>query len=157
AQVASIQKKVTAKPDRDDVDVVIAAGKLTEEHAERLRRRVVAQRTARTFAVEKGVFIIDDTAPPPSPCAIDIRPIIYLGALMNMSDERLDKTLGNLGSYFRLKIEALQDLTDYGFTDAERQIVLTLTGGASIADLESTHRNVDPRTIRAVVYTLVSG
>src|SRR5690242_7570138 len=54
-----LQKRVASAVDRDDVAIVVEVAGLTDEQAERLRRRVVAQRTARTFAIERGVFVIE--------------------------------------------------------------------------------------------------
>ena len=36
------------------------AAKLAPDHATKLRRRLVAQRAARTFSVERGDFVVED-------------------------------------------------------------------------------------------------
>src|SRR5258706_9437051 len=60
AQVTAIQRKVAAFPDRDEIELVGELNSLTLEQAFRLRRRVVAQRAARSFALDDGEFVVDD-------------------------------------------------------------------------------------------------
>jgi hypothetical protein len=156
SQAAEIVKRLAAKPDRDELATVIEVGKLDAGDSDRLRRRVIAQRTARTFSLAKGAFAIDDAKPADTQSAVDVRPIIYLGAHAHMSDERLTVALAGLGAFFRLKPEVKEDLARFGFTDAEREVTATLAGGASIADLEGAHPRVDRRSLLAIVYALVS-
>jgi hypothetical protein len=158
AKAAEIVKRAAAQPERDEIEVVIEAGKLSAELSDRLRRRVIAQRTARTFSLAQGAFFVDDAPPAETASAVDIRPIIYLGAHAHMSDERLTAALAGLGGYFRLKADAnvKDDIARFGFTDAEREVIATLAGGASTADLERSHPRVDRRSLLAIVYALVS-
>lgn len=141
---------------RDEIEVIVEVAKLAAEHVDRLRRRVYAQRTARTFALERGVFVVDDVPPASTTSAVDIRPIIYLGAHSHMSDERLTDAIDGLGTYFRLKDEAKDDIARFGFTDAEREVTAALSDGATLADLVAAHPRMDRRTLLAMVYALVS-
>lgn len=158
AMVVNIAKRLAVGgPGQDEVAVIAEVANLSEDHATRLRRRVLAHISARTFALEQGEFVVTDEKPAAAQVALDIRPIVYLGALMNMSEQRIMDDLHRLGTHFQLKVEALDELPHYGFTDAERGIAYTLVGGATLAALQATHRDLEPKTLLAVVYTLVSG
>ena len=68
------------------------AARLTPDQAMRLRRRIIAQRAARTFTLERGDFIVDDsiTLPVVPGSELDIRTITYLGAKQFVSEARLN-------------------------------------------------------------------
>src|SRR5574338_565917 len=91
SQVGDIMRRLAAAPDRDEVDVLAEACRLQPEQAQRLRRRLIAQRAARTFSIEQGDFVVEDElAIPVVPGAeLDVRTIVYLGARNNLGDERL--------------------------------------------------------------------
>ncbi|MEJ7602822.1 MAG: DUF4388 domain-containing protein [Kofleriaceae bacterium] len=103
SQVAEISRKLASHPDRDEFDVMVEATGLASEQAFRLRQRLIAQRAARTFSIERGEFIVDDTVTIPvvAACAVDIRAIVYLGVRLNLSDQRLLDDLRQLGSHSR--------------------------------------------------------
>ena len=155
-QVADISRKLAAAPGRDEVDVIAELARLAPEQAIRLRRRVVAQRAARSFAVDRGEFVVEDaiTVPVVAGSELDIRAVIYLGARSFLSEVRLNTELGQLGQWFQLKPEAIEDLRQFGFTDAERPVIDALRGGAGLAALETP--DLEQRMVRAVVYALAS-
>jgi tetratricopeptide (TPR) repeat protein len=155
-QVGDIARKLAAAPGRDEVDVIAELARLGPEQAIRLRRRVVAQRAARSFAVDRGEFVVEDaiTVPVVAGSELDIRAVIYLGARSFLSENRLNTELGQLGQWFQLKPEAVEDLRQFGFTDAERPVIEALRGGAGLAALETPDR--EQRMVRAVVYALAS-
>ena len=155
-QVADISRKLAASPDREEIDVIAELARLGPEQAIRLRRRVVAQRAARTFAVDRGEFVVDDaiTVPVVAGSELDIRAVIYLGARSFLSEVRLNTELGQLGQWFQLTPEAIEDLPQFGFTDGERAVVDVLRGGAGLAELETPDR--EQRMVRAVVYALAA-
>ena len=87
-QVADLTRRIAAAPERDDVDVIAEATKLSPEHVDRLRRKVTAQRAARTFSLESGEFTVTDEvrlAIVPDTVGIDVRAVIYLGARLNVT------------------------------------------------------------------------
>lgn len=155
-QVAEIVREQTAHPERDEIDVITDRARLSPEQALRLRRRTVAHRAARTFALERGDFIVEDTIDIPTVpgSELDARAVVYLGARQNLTEGRLGAELGQIGAWFQLKPEALEDLPYFGFTDVERPALELLATGASLAELEAT--GVEQRTVRAVVYALAS-
>ena len=120
-QVADITRRQAAAPGRDEIELIAEALKLAPDQAQRLRRRVVAQRAARTFSIERGEFVLDDriTISVVPGSELDIRAIVYLGARQNLSETRLEAELAQFGSWFRLNAEASSDLPHFGFSEAE--------------------------------------
>ncbi len=154
-QVTDIVRKQAAAPHREEIEVIAEAARLTPDQAMRLRRRVIAQRAARTFSLERGEFIVDDTITLPAVpgSELDIRTVTYLGAKQFLSEVRLNSDLGQLGGWFQIKPEAIEDLPQFGFGDAEQAVVEPLIHGAGLLELERP--DLDQRMVRAVVYALV--
>jgi DnaJ-domain-containing protein 1 len=159
SQVPEISRRQAASPERDEVEVIAELARLGPEHAQRLRRRVIAQRAARTFSINHGDFLVTDhTELEVLPgCELDIRAIIYMGARANLSEQRLAAELAQLGGWFRLKAAVDEDLPQFGFTDVEQPVVERLRDGGTLAELEDFATTfVDARTVRAVVYALAA-
>lgn len=156
--VPAIQRRILAQPDRDEVDIVAELARLTPEQADVLRVKLIGQRAARTFAIDAGEFTVEDqiTIPRMPAPGLDIRAVVYLGARLNLSEERLSKGLRNYGTYFQLRPEAKDTLDRYGFSEAEATVLVELTAGTSLHELEAIHRELDPRMVQAIVYALFS-
>ena len=155
-QVSEIARRQAASPGRDEIELLSELLRLAPDQTMRLRRRTIAQRAARTFSVDRGEFVIDDEIALPivAGSEIDVRSVIYLGARQNLSEARLDGDLELFGEWFRLQPSAIEDLPQFGFTEADRPILERLQVGATIDDLEAD--GIDPRIARATVYALVS-
>ena len=157
SQVPEISRRQAATPDRDEVDVIAELARLGAEHARRLRRRVIAQRAARTFSIDHGEFVVTDRIDLEvlAGCELDVRAIVYLGARGNLLEQRLLDELDRLGAWFRLKPGVDDDLPQFGFTDVEQPVIERLRDGGTLADIEAFAASfVDERTVRAVVYAL---
>jgi hypothetical protein len=157
SQVPEISRRQAAAPERDEIDLIAELARLGPDHALRLRRRVIAQRAARTFSINHGEFVITDEielAILPG-CELDVRAVIYMGARTNLSELRLATELDKLGSRFRLRPALDDDLPQFGFTDLEQPVVERLRDGGSVGEIEEFATSfVDGRTVRAVVYAL---
>ena len=155
-QVADIARRQAAAPERDEIDLISELLRIAPDQSMRLRRRAIAQRAARTFAVDRGEFVVDDqiTLPVVPGSELDVRSIIYLGARQNLSEARLAGDLERIGGWFRLQPSALEDLPQFAFTEAERPVLERLTDGATLDELETV--GVEARVARAMVYALVA-
>ncbi|MEO6775263.1 MAG: DnaJ domain-containing protein [Kofleriaceae bacterium] len=157
-QVADITRRVAASPHRDEIEVIAEAARLAADQAQKLRRRLVAQRAARTFSLDRGDFVIEDsvtvTVVPGS--ELDVRAVIHLGARNNLAEARLGQELAVLGAWFKLIPEAIPDLSQFGFTETDKPVLQELIGGVNLADIEGDHPEVGERGVRAIVYALAS-
>ena len=159
--VNDISRRLAASSDRDEIDVIVEATSLSTELAERLRRKVLVQRAARTHALETGEFTIDSDISIPTADGIEV-PIpaaVYLGAKMYLSERRLADSLRDFGDAYILKPGTDAMLDQFGFSESgEQRIVQELHSGTSLPELEAAHRDIDPRTMQAVLYaTLACG
>jgi hypothetical protein len=156
--VPAIVREVTGAPNRDEIEIVSRVARLTEAHAAALRRRVLVQRAARTFAIERGEYEFEDriTLPLAPDISVDIAAAIFLGARMNLAEARLASDLRQLGLRFQLRSDAAIDLDRFGFSDAEVPIVAALRAETSLVELDARFREIEPRTAAAIVYALVA-
>ena len=158
SQVGDITRRMAAAPDRDEVDLISELARLHPDQAIRLRRRLVAQRAARTFSIDQGEFVVEDTitmALVPGG-ELDIRTVVFLGAKANLSEDRLNAELDQLGTWFQLKPEAHDDIPQFWFSEQERAVLPMLEEGAYIHELVSAHPDLGQRAVRAIVYSLAS-
>lgn len=154
AMAPELAKRIV--PGVDELDTIVELAQLTEEQSGNLWRLIVAQRAARTFVVEDASWGISPelTIRKVTGVAVDVGQVIYQGARLNLSEERLAAHLRKAGTYFVMRPDA--DLSRFNFDDEVQPVIDALTHGASLPELEAKHRDVDPRTLRALVATLVA-
>ncbi|MCW5808352.1 MAG: hypothetical protein KIT31_38740, partial [Deltaproteobacteria bacterium] len=153
-----IHHKLGADPDDDELDIIAEVARLDEDQAMRLRLRTIAQCATRTFAVPEGILTVHDTITLPvrPGAAVDIRAIIYAGARTHYDEDRLQAEVHRFGTHFKLKPEAVDDLGQFGFQRAERELIEPLLVGCNLEELEALHADLPRATVRATVYALVA-
>jgi len=159
SQVPEISRRQAAAPERDEVALIAELARLGPDHTLRLRRRVIAQRAARTFSINQGEFVVTDRLELDvlEGCELDVRAVVYMGARANLSEQRLSAELGQLGAWFQLKSGLDEDLPQFGFTDVEQPVIERLRDGGTLAEIEDFATSfIDGRTVRAVIYALAS-
>jgi hypothetical protein len=159
SQVAELTRRQAAAPYRDEIELIAELARLGPDHALRLRRRVIAQRAARTFSISQGDFVVTDRVELEvlAGCELDVRAVVYMGARSNLSEARLAIELDQLGAWFQLRPEVDEDLPQFGFGDAGQPVIERLRDGGTLAEIEEFAASfVDGRTVRAVVYALAS-
>ncbi|MBA3453960.1 MAG: hypothetical protein H0T42_12770, partial [Deltaproteobacteria bacterium] len=155
-QAPELNRQILENKDRDELELLAEIAGLLPEHIAKLRHRLVVQRAARTFSIEKGTYAADERIAMPPGADIDVREVIYLGARMNLSQQRLADALRTFGAGFKIKPDALPAIEQFVFTDAERPVLQSLVTGTSLPELEAAHRDVDQRMAHAIVYALVA-
>ncbi|MGN6107309.1 MAG: DnaJ domain-containing protein [Kofleriaceae bacterium] len=152
-QVAALARRIAAEPERE-IELVAESARLSADQVELLRRRLLVQRVARTFAIERGSFSFEAAITlPVAPPAVALGAAIYLGARMHLSEARLAADLGQLGTRFVLRA---CDSARYGFTDREQPLLDALRTETSLAELDARLRELEPRTMQAAIYALVA-
>ncbi len=151
-----LAKRVTATPGCDELELLVDGATLTLEQTAALWRIILAQRAARTFAIDAGRFAIanDITIKTIPGTSVDVGAVVYQGSRLNLAEDRLDAHLRGVGTYFVMRPDA--DLTRFGFDEEVQPVIDALTHGSNLPELEAKHRDIDPRTLRALVSTLVA-
>jgi len=144
AEVDGLRRLLAAQLWRDPIEVVAESLGMPAYIALRLRRSVLVQRAARTFALGSGQFIVadlphSDTA---TSCMVDTRAVVYAGALRVLDKRALIDQLAALGTRFQLEDHALLDSAQFGFTEP---LPPETVGLADLVD----------HTKRAMMYALV--
>ena len=151
-----LAKRITATPGRDEIGVprrdrhahARADGRAVADHPGAARGAHVLDRqrplrgVARDHAQAGARHV--------GPCRRGDLP----GLAPNLAEERLDAHLRGAGTYFVMRPDA--DLARFGFDDAVQAVIDALTHGSNLPELEAKHRDINPRTLRAVVSTLVA-
>jgi len=155
AQVSAFARD-RRKSRTDELAAFVDAMALAPAQVQELKTRVLVQRAARTFAIDRGDFTIDDsiTIPLMIGIGVDVRTVIYHGARLVLDGARLTNGLRKFGTRFELAGSA--DLARFGFGDAEQAVIEALRASTSLPEIEARHRELDPRMVEAVVYALAA-
>jgi len=116
------------------------------------------ERAARTFDLANATYVLDNEITQlrrDQGAAVDLREVIFTGARRYLDDDRLHAELRQLGTRFSLGPGGAAELPRYGI-EAPAVIAGSLRDGASVAELEIAHPQIDRRAIQALLYALVS-
>jgi hypothetical protein len=152
-RIATVRR--TIRP--DDLAGFAEAVGLAADDAKLLEERVVLERAARTFAVDRGEYAIEQRISIPISIGIeiDIRALVYRGARLVLDGDRLTSELRRFGKRFVLTGEIVE-LSRFGFTEIEQPVIAALRTGTSGPELEAVRRELDPRMVQAVIYALAA-
>ena len=141
-----------------EVEAYVIAAKLTPEQIKELKHRLLVQRAARTFAIEKGTYTVEDrvTIPIVLGVAVDVRAVVFAGALLHLAAERMAAELAGVGSRFAFADSAAAELAKFEFGETDKPVITELRVGTSVPEVEARHRDVDPRRVQAVFYALAT-
>ena len=143
--------------DRELESFVVTAN-LSRAQVQRLKCRLLLQRAARTFAIERGDYTMESriTIPVSLAAGVDMRAVVYEGVRLHLDGDRLVTALAPLGAWFALSADAEAQLARFDFTEAEQPVIAALREGTSVPELEARHRELDPRLVQAVIYALAT-
>ncbi len=159
--VARALELMAKDPARDPVDILTELARLSAEQVVRLKRRLLAQRASRVFALPAARFVLDNArslrADPDVP-PIDARWLIYFGVRTHYSIERLESELAPvMDRPLTLAGDAAGVLPSFGFADADRALLERLKQRAwTVRQLSEASPEVEARTVRSILYALVA-
>jgi tetratricopeptide (TPR) repeat protein len=156
-QATEIVRRIAVNAPCDDIEIIYDVASTKPELLAKLRRKAMATQAARTFALDRGSFVLADaiTIPTFVHSSIDIRALIYMAARTAMSDDRLERDFEHFPFAMKLLPEVVPHLAQYGFTEGERGVLELLNRSPqTMADLESAPTGVEIRAVRCMVYAL---
>ena len=159
--VARSLEAMARDPGRDPVDILTELARLSAEQVTRLKRRLVAQRASRIFALPTARYSLDNArslrADPDVP-AVDVRWLINFSLRTHYTIERLDAELAQVADRpLTLAADAAGVLPAFGFADGDRPLLDRLRQRAwTLHQLSEASPEIEARLVRAVVYALIA-
>ena len=160
-QLGDVVRIQAADPRRDPVAVLGEVARLSAEQMDAVRRRTMAHRCVRVFALESVSFVLDDVSAltPEGVAPIDARWAVYNGIRAHYSEVRVLRELGAMAgnaSTFVLNAEGRTALSAFGFGEAERPVLSRLTRPVSIAVLADEHPGLSHKALGAILNALAA-
>jgi hypothetical protein len=156
--VAQSLQIMAQRPGADQIDVLAELARLSPDHVASLRRRVLAHRAARMFALADARFELDDrrVVPDEPVPPIDPRWLIYHGLRSHYDEARLDRELSTLaGKTVGLAPDAFGVIGHFGFGERERPVLEILRDRTiGLDELAASTGGLERRAVLAVVYAL---
>jgi len=148
-------------PGTDLLEVLSEMVRLNPEQVTGLKRRLLALRAARAFALPDATYVLDNArslrADPDVP-SLDARWLVYFGLRTHYTVERLERELGGLlDRGLRLADDALVALPAFAFGEAERPVMDRLSMRAwTPRQLLDACAGMEAGQVLSVVYALVA-
>jgi hypothetical protein len=148
-------------PGGDQLQILSELARLKPDQVAALKRRLLAQRAARAFALPDAVYVLDNArslrADPEVP-PLDARWLVYYGVRMHYTVERLEREMGALlDRGFRLADDAATALPAFAFGEGERAVMDRLSQHAwTPRQLLGACVGVEGRLVLSVLYALVA-
>ncbi|HTE53399.1 MAG TPA: DnaJ domain-containing protein [Kofleriaceae bacterium] len=160
-EVSAAIDAMARTPGSDPLHVLSELTRLKPDQVATLKRRLLAQRAARAFALPDAAYVLDNArslrADPDVP-ALDARWLVYFGVRTHYTIDRLEREMtGLLDRGFRLADDALAALPAFGFGEGERVVMDRLSQHAwTPRQLLGACSGVDGRLVLSVMYALVA-
>ncbi len=159
--VSRVLDAVAHTPGADPVEVLVELCRLKPDQVTTLKRRLLAQRAARCFALTDAAYTLDNArslvADPDVP-PIDARWLVYFGLRTHYTVERLEREMGGLlDRGLRLADDAVAALPAFAFGDRERPVMDRLAMRVwTPRQLIASCAGIDGRQVLSIVYALLA-
>ncbi|MEM9490025.1 MAG: DnaJ domain-containing protein, partial [Myxococcota bacterium] len=159
-QLGDALRIATVDANRSQLEVLAEVARLSAQQVVSLKRRALAYRALRIFALEDATFVLDDR--PTLALGHDLAPlsarwIIYHGLKTFYSEERLGAEMAKaLGTGFRLAPQSHTFLDEYGLSADARSCVAAIEHEPrTVAELAELPR-MTAKTATALIYALLA-
>ncbi len=159
--VSRVLDAVAHSPGADPVEVLVELCRLKPDQVTTLKRRLLAQRAARCFALVDAAYTLDNArslvADPDVP-PIDARWLVYFGLRTHYTVDRLEREMGGLlDRGLRLADDAVAALPAFAFGDRERPVMDRLAMRVwTPRQLIASCAGIDGRQVLSIVYALLA-
>jgi DnaJ-domain-containing protein 1 len=159
--VSAALERLAKSPGTDVLQILSELARLKPDQVALLKRRLLAQRAARTFALPDALYVLDNArslrADPEVP-PLDARWLVYFGVRTHYTVDRLERELGGLlDRGFQLAQDAAHALPAFAFGEGERSVMDRLAQRAwTPRQLVGVCTGVEGRLVLSVLYALVA-
>lgn len=164
-QLGEVLRRVSESPGRDQLDALVEVARLSPEQRLAVKRRAMAHRALRIFALEQASFELDDAptmARDPELPSLSVRWLIYQGLRAHFTEERLAADLTAVdGMRLRVSEQGRAHLGEFGFGLAERRWVGAMIGQAearaqSLDEIVAACPDLTRKDVMVMVYALLA-
>ena len=146
---------------RDPLEIIGELGRLSPDQIAWLKRRTLAMRAARQFALADATYSLNNArslVADPTVAPIDPRWLIYFGVVTYYPHERLEREVGGiLDKAVKIAPDALASLAAFGFGEVEQPCIERLKQRAmSIPEIRKATPELDRHKALGLLYTLVA-
>jgi hypothetical protein len=159
--VSATLETLSRTPGADAIQVLSQLARLKADQIAALKRRLLAQRAARAFALPDAIYVLDNArslrADPDVP-PLDARWLVYFGVRTHYTVDRLERELGGLlDRGLKLADDATPALPAFAFGEGERAVMDRLAQRAwTPRQLLGACAGIEGRLVLSVLYALVA-
>lgn len=164
-QLGEVLRRVSESPGLDQLEVLAEVARLSPEQRLAVKRRAMAHRALRIFALEQASFELDDvpTLPrDPELPSLSVRWLIYQGLRAHFTEERLAADMAAVhGMGLRVSEQGRAHLGEFGFGLAERRWLGAMIGQAgaraqTLDEVAAACPDLSRKDVMVMVYALLA-
>ena len=160
-QLGDAMRIAQLSPQKSQLQVLAEVARLSPQQVLTIKRRALAHRATRIFALADATFVLDSKptlARDPELSPLSARWLIYQGLRTQYSEERLeDELAGALHAGFRLRPESRAALAEYGMSADAKNCVAQLNQQIMTLDqLQATFPRLTRKAVMALIYALLA-